>query len=61
MVVVDGRDLFRVSGVKTHSARKRAREISDKIKRLAENKDFDPSSLKVVEDDGVYSVLANGS
>ncbi|MEJ2057673.1 MAG: mechanosensitive ion channel [Desulfofustis sp.] len=58
MVVVDGRDLFRVSGIKTYSARKRAQIISDKIKRLAENKAFDPSSLKVIEDDGVYTVLA---
>ncbi len=59
MVVVDGRGLFRVTGVKTYSARKRAREISKKIKRLAEDNSFDPDSLKVVEDDGVYTVLAD--
>lgn len=58
MVVVDGRDLFRVTGVKTYSPKRRASDIADKIKDLAKDPSFDSDTLKVVEDDEVHTVYA---
>lgn len=58
MVVVDGRSLFRVAGIKAFPAKIRARLIAARIKQLAEDPSFDPATLKVVEDDGVQTIYA---
>ena len=58
MVVVDGRELFRVAGIKAFPAKKRAREIAVRIKQLADDPTFDPTTLRVVEDDGVQTIYA---
>jgi small-conductance mechanosensitive channel len=56
MVVLDGRNLFRVAGIESYSARRRASDIEKRIKQLAEDPSFDPTTLTVNEDDGVYAI-----
>ena len=58
MVVVDGRNLFQVAGLKSFSARRRASDIEKRIRQLAEDPAFDPTALTVHEDDGVYTISA---
>jgi len=48
-VVVDGDALFSVRGVSAYPAERRAREIADRIRALAENPKFAPASIKVEE------------
>jgi small-conductance mechanosensitive channel len=50
-VVVDGEVLFSVRGVTAHPAERRAREIADRIRSLAADRDFDPAAI-TVEDHG---------
>ncbi len=45
-VIVDGRVLFKVRGVEAYPAARRAREIAERIKRLARDPSFDPNSLR---------------
>lgn len=59
MVVVDGRELFRLAGIKSYPAKRRTRNAERIIKELAEDPAFDPKSITVVEDDGVHTVYAN--
>ena len=59
MVVVDGKELFRLAGIRSFPAKKRARNTEKYIVELAKNPAFDPKSITVVEDDGVHTVYAN--
>lgn len=58
-VVVDGRVLFSVVGLSTFPARERAKNIAEKIRLLAQNPSFDPSTLEIREIDGIVRVFAN--
>lgn len=58
MVVLDGKNLFRISGVKAFPAEKRAENIVNNIIQLAKDRNFDPKSLEVKEDMGVYKIYA---
>ncbi|MGA7278181.1 MAG: hypothetical protein WBW79_09610, partial [Desulfocapsaceae bacterium] len=40
MVVLDGRKLFRVTGIESYSPRRRASDIAKRIKQLAEDPSF---------------------
>ncbi|MBE0627371.1 MAG: mechanosensitive ion channel [Burkholderiales bacterium] len=48
-VTVDGRDLFRVAGLTLYPAEKRAREISERIGKLAEDPGFSVEQLRLRE------------
>ena len=58
MVVVDGRELFRLAGIKSFPAKKRSRNTEKIIRELAEDPTFDPKFITVVEDDGVHTIYA---
>ena len=58
MVVLDGKNLFRISGVKAFPAEKRAENIVNNIVQLADDPNFDPKSLEIKEDMGVYKIYA---
>lgn len=58
MVVLDGKNLFRISGVKAYPAEKRAEKIVNNIIQLAEDHSFDPKSLEIKEDTGVFKIYA---
>lgn len=49
-VVINGEVLFQVVGVSTYPAKRRADEIESKIEAIAEDPDFDPKTLRIVED-----------
>jgi small-conductance mechanosensitive channel len=57
-VIIDGETLFSVRGVTAHPAERRAREIQDRIRALAQDPKFDPKSLTVEHRPGVTSILA---
>lgn len=59
MVVVDGRNLFRLVGIQSYPAKKRAKKTVARIKQLAEDRSFDPNTLVVGEKDGVYTIFGN--
>ncbi|MCG6929655.1 MAG: mechanosensitive ion channel family protein [Desulfofustis sp.] len=59
MVVIDGRALFRLVGIPSYPAKKRAEKTVERIKQLAEDPSFDPNSLVVGEKDGVYTIFGN--
>lgn len=59
MVVIDGNYLLRVAGVKSYPAEKRAEQIVSNIIQLAEDSDFDPESLKVKEDMGIFIIYVD--
>src|SRR5262245_2088995 len=52
MVQVDGRPLFRVHGVHTYPAPKRAEAISRNLLALARDRAFDPATLDTTEVEG---------
>lgn len=58
MVVLDGKNLFRISGVKAYPAEKRAEKIVNNIIQLADDHNFDPESLEIKEEMGVYKIHA---
>ena len=58
MVVLDGKNLFRIAGVEAFPAEERAEKIVNKIIELAEDPNFDPESLEVKEDSGIYKIYA---
>jgi small-conductance mechanosensitive channel len=58
-VVVDGETLFSVRGVTAHPAERRAAEIADRIRVLAESK-FDPRSITLEDRPGATVILADG-
>ena len=57
-VVVDGRELFKVVGTSTFPANKRAKLISRKIIKLAQDPSFDPGTLEVKMVEGIAIIFA---
>lgn len=57
-VIIDGRALFKVVGVSTYSAKKRAKFISKRIIQLAEDKSVSTSSLAVRRDNEIVQIVA---
>ncbi len=57
-VVVDGIPLFLVYGTPSFPSKKRAREISTRIKRLAADADFDPATLELRDIEGATGIYA---
>jgi len=57
-VIIDGSVLFHVAGASIFPAEKRAKEIAQRIRGLAKDPKFDPSSLQVREEEGVYVITA---
>ncbi len=60
MVVVDGRELFRLVGLQSYPAKKRTKKAAQRIKQLAKDPAFDPNTLTVNEKSGVYTIFGNG-
>ncbi|KJS29145.1 MAG: hypothetical protein VR64_21555 [Desulfatitalea sp. BRH_c12] len=56
-VEMDGKILFYVAGIRVYPAERRAQEIGDRIKALARETAFDPSTLQVREEDGVHVIF----
>ncbi len=48
-VIVNGEELFVLRGVTAFPAKTRAKQVSARIKALAEDESFDPNTLKIVE------------
>jgi len=57
-VIVDGKELFRVSGVSSYPAKERAREIATRIKNLADDRTFDPNKLQIIKEGEVTYIKA---
>ena len=57
-VVVDGIPLFQVIGTSTFPAKRRSRGISKRIKQLAADPDFEPSTLELREIEGATGIYA---
>ena len=57
-VVVDGIPLFLVYGTSSFPSKKRARQISKRIKQLAADMDFEPSTLELRELEGATGIYA---
>ena len=55
-VVVDGRPLFQVYGTSTIPPKKRAREISERIRQLAADLEFDPTTLELKDFEGATGI-----
>lgn len=56
--MIDGSVLFHVAGASIYPAEKRAKEIAQRIRGLAKDPKFDPSSLQVREEEGVSIITA---
>jgi len=59
-VVVNGQVSFRVVGISTYPAERRAEEVAGRIEALAQNPSFDPGTLRV-EDVGDYHQILPGA
>jgi small-conductance mechanosensitive channel len=59
-VIVDGKKLFRVRGISSYPATRRASEIRQRIIDLANDKSFDPALLIVSDEDPSRSVVMAG-
>ncbi len=58
-VIIDGTILFRVFGVSSYPASRRAEEIARRIRIIAEDPSFDPATLKIREEsDGTILIYA---
>lgn len=58
-VIIDGRTLFRVTGISAYPATQRARGIADRIEQLARDQTIAPEDLRVVETPPLTSIVAN--
>ncbi len=58
-VVIDGETLFSVRGVSTYPAERRARDVADRIRDLAENREVATPSLTLEEGPGMTWILAD--
>jgi small-conductance mechanosensitive channel len=47
-VTIDGRTMFRVRGISAFPAAERAAQVADRIRELARDRSFDPSTLELV-------------
>ena len=59
MVVVDGEPLFRVIGVSALPAARRAVRIAERIEALAGDRRFDPTTLAIVDNNGLAIVAGS--
>ena len=59
-VIVDGRKLFRVRGISSYPATRRASEVRQRIIDLAKDQSFDPALLTVSDEDPNRSVILAG-
>jgi small-conductance mechanosensitive channel len=59
-VIVDGKKLFRVRGMSSYPATRRASEIRQRIIDLANDRSFDPAQLVVSNEDPMRSVVMAG-
>ena len=59
-VIIDGRKLFRVRGISSYPATRRASEVRQRIIDLAKDESFDPALLAVSNEDPVRSVILAG-
>ena len=59
-VVIDGETLFRVRGVTAHPAERRAREIADRIRALAEDPTINQKSLTLEDRSEATIISASG-
>ena len=60
MVVIDGRDLFRLVGIPSYPADKRVAKTVTRIKELARDPSFDPDTLTVKVKNELYTVWGAG-
>jgi small-conductance mechanosensitive channel len=58
-VMIDGEPLFNVAGTSTYPAKRRAKEIAQRIKKLAQDKSFDPSTLEIRKEDNIVGFYAD--
>jgi small-conductance mechanosensitive channel len=58
-VTIDGAMLFNVRGVSAFPSERRAREISARIEQLAASPGLDPAALKITEQEGSSTILAD--
>jgi small-conductance mechanosensitive channel len=59
MVVVDGKDLFRVFGIKSYPAKNRAKKVEHRIRQLAKDPSFDPDTIEIKEKNGFHTIYAD--
>ena len=59
-VIIDGKKLFRVRGISSYPATRRASEIRQRIIDLANDESFDPALLTVSNEDPIRSVVMAG-
>ncbi len=59
-VVVDGRTLFLVRGIRSFPAEARARRVTARIRALASDRNFSPKDLKVADFEVTSRITANG-
>ncbi len=57
-VTLDGETLFRLRGVSAYPAEKRAADVSQRIRALADDPTFSPEMLRVVEEEGYHTIRA---
>lgn len=58
MVTLDGKNLFRITGVESFPAEKRAKKIVANITRHTEDTSFDPDDLEIRETMGIFKIYA---
>ncbi|MBS0477132.1 MAG: mechanosensitive ion channel, partial [Proteobacteria bacterium] len=58
-VTIDGEPLFRVIGVSSYPAARRAARVVERIETLANDRQFDPASLKIVDMNGLAIVAGD--
>ena len=59
MVEIDGEPLFRVIGVSALPAARRAARIAERIEALAKDRQFDPATLSIIDDNGLAIVTGS--
>ena len=59
-VIIDGKKLFRVRGISSYPASRRAGEIRQRIIELARDESFDPNQLTVSNEDPSRSIVMAG-
>jgi small-conductance mechanosensitive channel len=58
MVSIDGQILFRLRGISTFPAARRADAVAERIVTLARNSSFDPATLRILEGETATRILA---
>jgi small-conductance mechanosensitive channel len=58
LVSIDGQALFRLRGISSFTAARRAEAVAGRIVALARNSDFDPAKLRILEGETATRILA---